>query len=119
MGGRRAKSLSEIVGSGLGPQRASFTRAIGSGSAQAVAESSAKLIEKSDRVADILFYASKVADFVRKIVETKQDLDYEQRLHLARQEWSRVKREEKLEDDPIVTNTIVSAAAKAIGKGRK
>lgn len=119
MGGRRARSLSEIVGGGLGAQEASFTRAIGSGSAQAVASSSAKLIEKSDKVADILFYASKVAEFVSKVAASKRDLDYEQRVQLARQEWSRVKKEENLKDDPIVTNAIVSAAAKAIAKGRK
>lgn len=119
MGGRRARSLSEIVGAGLSAQRASFTRAVGQEDPQGVAVSSAKLVAKSEKIADIVYYASKLADFVKKIVESGRDLNYEQRVELARKEWSRVKKEENLHDDPIITNAIVSSAAKAIGKGRK
>jgi len=46
-------------------------------------------------------------------------LTYEQRVEVARKEWSRVKKEQQLGDDPIVTNAIVSSVARAIGKGRK
>lgn len=119
MGGRRARSLSEIVGEGLSSQRASFTRAIGEENAEGVATSSARLVARSPKVADILYYVSKLTDVVQKAVESKQILNYEQRQQLARQEWSRIKREENLGDDPIVTNTIVSAVTKAIAKGRK
>jgi hypothetical protein len=119
MGGRRARSLSEIVGAGLAPQRASFTRAIGQENAEGVATSSAKLVAKSPKIADILYYVSKLTDFVRKAVESEQDLNYEQRQQLARQEWSRIKREENLGNDPIVTSAIVSAVTRAIAKGRK
>jgi hypothetical protein len=119
MGGRRARSLSEIVGTGLGAQQASFTRAIEQENPEAIAVSSAKLVAKSDKIADILYYASKLAEFVLRESKTKHDLDHEGRMRLARQEWSRVKKEEGLEDDPVVTNALVNAVAKAIGRGRK
>jgi hypothetical protein len=119
MGGRRATSLSQIVGTGLGAQEASFTRAIGKKDPESIATSSAKLVADSDKISDILYYASKLTDFVIKEAKSKQDLNYVQREHLARQEWSRIKREENLEDDPVVTKAIVSAVTKAIGKGRK
>lgn len=119
MGGRRARSLTEIVGTGLSAQRASFTRAVGQENPEGVVASSAKLIAQSKKIADIVYYASKLADFVKGIAASGQDLNYEQRVELARKEWSRVKKEENLEDDPIITNAIVSSAAKAIAKGRK
>lgn len=118
MGGRRARSLDEIVGPGLGAQRA-FTRAIGREDAGDIAASSAKLVAQSDRISDILFYASKLVGFLQEAVKSKRDLTYEDREQLARQAWSRVKKEENLPDDPVVTQAIVSAAVKAIGKGRK
>jgi hypothetical protein len=117
MGGRRARSLSEIVGTGLSAQRASFTRALGQENPEGVAVSSAKLVAKSGKMAQIVYYAAKLSDFVRK--EAGKDLSYEQRVELARKEWSRVKKEQQLGDDPIVTNAIVSSVARAIGKGRK
>jgi hypothetical protein len=117
MGGRRATSLGEIVGGGLGPQKASFTRSIGDKDPERIAESSAKLAAGSERVSDILFYAAKLADFVRK--HASEDLGYEERIHLAREEWSRVKKRDGIENDPIVTKAIVSAATKALGRGKK
>jgi hypothetical protein len=119
MGGRRPTSLGEIIGGGLGPQKARLTRAIGHEDPESIATSSAKLAAESEKISDILYYASKLTDFVLKHAQSKKELDYEQRIHLARQEWSRVKKLEGLKDDPVFTNAIVSAAAKAIGKGRK
>jgi len=103
----------------MGAQEASFTRTIGQKDPQSIVASSAKLVAESEKVSDILYYASKMADFVLREARSKQDLDYEQRMRLARQEWSRIKKKEKLENDPVVTKAIVSAVAKAIGKGRK
>ena len=119
MGGRRARSLSEIVGTGLSAQRASFTRALGERSPEGVATSSAKLVAKSSKMAQIVYYAAKLSDFVKKALEAGKELGYEERVELARKEWSRVKKEQSIGDDPIVTNAIVSSVARAIGKGRK
>jgi hypothetical protein len=119
MGGRRASSLGEILGSGLGPQKASFTKAIGDEDPGKIATKSAKLIAESDKISDILYYASKLADFVLKHAKGKQELNHEERLRLARREWSRIKKKEGIENDPIVTDAIVSAAAKAMGKRGK
>lgn len=119
MGGRRARSLKEIVGTGLAAQRGQFSRAISDENPGAVAVSSAKLLASSKKTADIIYYVSRLADFVKRIVESGRNLPYEERVALARQEWSRIKKEDNLEDDPIVTRAVVSAAAKAIAKGRK
>jgi len=119
MGGRRAKSLSQIVGKGLEKQQAGFMRAVGKNDPEGIATSSAELVAKSGKISDILYYASKLADFVVKEAESKQDLSHEERLKLVRREWSRIKKEENIEDDPITTDVIVFAAAKALGKGRK
>jgi hypothetical protein len=119
VGGRRARSLREIVGAGVGAQSRQFSKAISEGNPEAVAVSSAKLLANSKKTVDIIYYVSQLAGFVKKIVESGRDLPYEERVALARQEWSRIKKQENLDDDPIVTNAIVSAAAKAIAKGRK
>ena len=119
MGGRRARSLSEIVGSGLSSQRASFTRALGQEDPGEVAASSAKLAAKSNKIAQIIYYTAKLSDFVRRTVEEGKDLNYKEREQLARKAWSQLKKEQKLQDDPIVTSAIVSSVAKAIAKGGK
>jgi hypothetical protein len=119
MGGRRASSLGEILGSGLGPQKASFTKAVGEQDPEKIATRSAKLAAESDKISDILYYASKLANFVEKHAKGKQELNHEERVQLARREWSRIKKEEGIENDPIVTDAIVSAAAKAMAKRRK
>jgi hypothetical protein len=119
MGGRRARSLKEIVGAGLSAQKRKFTEAISEKDPQAVAVSSANLLANSKKTTDIIYYASLLTDFVKRMARRARDLDFEERVALARKEWSRIKKEQNLEDDPIVTNTIVSAAAKAIAKGRK
>lgn len=119
MGGRRAKSLSQIVGEGLGKQQAGFMRAVGKHDPEGITASSAELAADSERITDILYYASKLADFVVKEAESAQDLNHDERLKLVRREWSRIKKKENIQDDSVITDAIVSAAVKAIGKGRK
>ena len=70
MGGRRARSLLEIVGTGLSRQKEKFEEAIASKDPQALATSSAKLMANSKRAASIVYYAAKLSDFVRKTVES-------------------------------------------------
>ena len=119
MGGRRARSVTEIVGGGLSAQRGQLTRAISEENPQGTAVSSAKLVASSKKTADIFYYISKLAGFVKEVVESGRDLSLEEREALARREWSRIKKQEGLEDNPIVTKAVVSAAARAIAKGRK
>lgn len=118
MGGRRASSLGKIVGTGLAPQQGSFSQAIKSEDPESITTSSAKLVAESEKISDILYLASKIADFVVKQAKSKKDLNHEERVQLARREWSRIKKKEGIKDDPVVTDAIVFAAAKAI-KGRK
>jgi len=119
MGGRRAKSLSEIVGEGLGSQQAGFMRAVGKSDPESIATSSVELAAESDRITDILQYASKLTDFVVKEAKSSQDLNHDERLKLVRREWSRIKKKENIKDDRVITDIIVAAAVKALGKGRK
>jgi hypothetical protein len=119
MGGRRAPTLSAIVGEGLEKQQASFMRAIGQKDPEGIATSAAELVAKSGKLSNILYYASKLTDFVLKESKASRDLSPEERERLARREWSRIKKKEGIKDDPVVTDTIVFAVAKAIGKGRK
>src|ERR1700735_1750606 len=67
MGGRRARSLKEIVGGGLSSLSANFTRAVNQGDPNAVAVSSAKLLAGSKKTGGILFYVSQLSDFIRRI----------------------------------------------------
>jgi len=119
MGGRRAPSLSDIVGEGLGRQQAGFMRAVGKSDPEGIATSSAELAAESGKITDILHYASKLADFVIKEAESAQDLNHDERLKLVRREWSRIKKKENIKVDRVITDIIVAAAVKAIGKGRK
>jgi hypothetical protein len=119
VGGRRAKSVTEIVGTGLVRERRQLSKAISEADPGAVAVSSAKLLAGSKKVVDVLYYAAQLSNFVSKVVESGRDIPHAERLALARKEWSRIKRAGNLPDDPIVTNAIVSAAAYAIAKGRK
>lgn len=119
MGGRRASSLGNIVGTGLSAQQGKFTHAIGQKDPEDITTRSAQLVVESDKISDILYYASKLADFIVKEAKSKRELNHEQRIQLARREWSRIKKKEGLKDDPVITDAIVFAAAKVIGKGRK
>src|ERR1700694_5935265 len=111
MGGRRATNLGEILGGGAGPQKA-FSRAVGTKDPETIATKSAELVADSEKISDVLYYVSKLADFVQKEANSKQDLNYEQREHLARQEWTRVRKKEGLKGDPIITKAVVSAVVK-------
>jgi len=119
MGGRRARSLSEVVGTGLAREKQRFEEAVSSHEPQAVAVTSARLVAKSKKAANIIYYASKLSDFIRSVVESGKDLSYSERIRLARRAWSRIKKRENLTDDPIVTQAVVRATAKAIAKGEK
>lgn len=116
MGGRRARSVTEIVGRGLTSER-TFDRALDAGNPAALAASSARMVAESDRVTDIIFYVSRLTGLVRRFVEEGRDLSYDERQAVARREWSRIKQQENLPDDPVTTQAIVAAVAKALGRG--
>ena len=116
MGGRRATSISDIVGGGLSTQRASFTRALNEQNPEALVSSSARLLADSPRIGQIIYYAAKLSDFVRKAAEAGKNLNYEERKALARHEWSRIKKQEGLTVDSITNDAVVSTVAKAIRK---
>lgn len=119
MGGRRGVSVAEIVGRGLDAQEEDLTQALDRKDPNAVAVSSAKLVAQGPKAGDIVYYASKLAAFVEAVVKSGEKLSYQDREKLARREWSRIKKAERLPDDAFVTRAIVIAATKAIGKGRE
>jgi hypothetical protein len=118
MGGRRAKSVFEVVGSVRGLRRGEFDKALAAKDPTEVAASSAQLVAQGPKTDDIVYYASKLASLVEEIVSSGRDLPYAERERLARQEWSRIKREEGLPDDPIITQALVSAVARALRKAK-
>lgn len=121
MGGRRASSISEIVGSGsrLAPLSQRLGRALTAEDPRQVAAATANLLATGPKSTDILYYASQLIDFIRRMVERGKDLPYEEREALAREAWSKVKAREGLPDDAITTQAIVSAAARAIGRQKQ
>lgn len=115
----RVRSLDEIVGAGLTPQKREFTSAIRQRDPARIARSAARLAAASPKVTTILQYASKLTDFILTEVRRAQTLSYQERLRLARREWSRVKKEEGLKGDPVITHIITTSVAKALGSGRQ
>jgi hypothetical protein len=97
-------------------QRARFTRALNEQNPEAVATSSARLLAGSPRIGQVIYYTAKLSDFVRRTAEAGRNLNYEARKALAKQEWSRVKKQERLSVDHIIDAAVVSSVAKAIGK---
>jgi hypothetical protein len=121
MGGRRARSIAEIVGAGgrVTAQAGKLSRALAREDAEEVVASSAGMVVHSKRVDDILYYASKLIPFITRNVKGRESLSYEDREKLVREEWSRIKRKEGLRHDAIVTKAIISATVKAIRTKKK
>ncbi|SRR6266498_141894 len=116
MGGRRAKSVAEIAGPGLTSLAARLGRALEAGKPEDITSSAATLVARGTKTIDIIYYGSKLLDFVERIIRTRGSIDRVDRERLARQEWSRIKKAEGLPDDPIATDAIVKAAVRALGK---
>ncbi|MEJ0085099.1 MAG: hypothetical protein WDO72_05430 [Pseudomonadota bacterium] len=121
MGGRRASSISEIVGSNprLAPLSRKLGKALTSEDPEKVARAAADLVATGSKSTDILYYATQMSEFIRRTVESGKDLSHNERESLAREEWSRVKAREGLPDDSIATQAIVSAATRAIARKKK
>lgn len=118
MGGRRARTLSEIAGPGAAAQKSQVNRALEARDPDRLATSSARLLAEGSKTGDIVYLASKLVDFVTTNSARASALPYVERERLARQAWSRIKSAEGLPDDPIVTEALVSSVAKALGRGK-
>jgi hypothetical protein len=116
MGGRRARSIAEIAGPGLGRLSARLGHAIEEGDPAAITTTAAELIARGSKTTNVIYYGSKLLEFVEKLIKTRGSIEYDERERLVRQEWSRIKRAEGLPDDPIATQAIVTAATRALGK---
>ena len=119
MGGRRAKSVAEVAGPGLTSLSARLGRALDGGRPEDITSSAATLVARGTKTIDIIYYGSKLLEFVEKVVGSRGSLSREERDRLVRQEWSRIKKAEGLPDDPIATDTIVRAAVRALGKAER
>jgi hypothetical protein len=121
MGGRRASSIREIVGSGsrLAPLSQKLGKALTAEDPDQVASAAANLLATGPKSTDIFFYAAQLTDFIKRTVASGKDLSYEEREALARKEWSKIKERENLPDDAIITNVIIPAAARAIARQKK
>jgi hypothetical protein len=75
------------------------------------------LFADSDRITDVIYYVSRLADVVRDVVDAGRELTHDEREKLARREWSRIKEKEDLPDDPVVTQAVISGVTKALRRG--
>jgi hypothetical protein len=116
MGGRRARSVAEIAGPGLTHLATRLGHALERGDPGAITASAATLVAQGKKTIDLIYYGSKLLDFVEKTIKTRGSLERAERERLVRQEWSRIKKAEGLPDDPITTDAIVNAAVRALGK---
>jgi len=64
MGGRRADRLAKSLAP-VCQHNGPVSRAVGTGKSEGVAVSSAKLVAKSGKMAQIVYYAAKLSDFVK------------------------------------------------------
>ncbi len=119
MGGRRARSVIDFVGAGLPSERGQVTRAVKAKDPTALARNTAKLVARSEKSLDIVYYATKLSGFIHKVVESGTTYSLEQRKHLAEKEWGGIKRKYKIPDDEVRDGAIVRAAAFAISRPKK
>jgi len=119
MGGRRRRTITEIIGSGVPGIRA-FNNALESGAdANAVVERGTRVLEGSGRLTDVLYYLSRLASAVTSAAESSATWTDDERSDFARREWSALKQREQIADDPVTNRAIIDAIAKALKRGRR
>ena len=116
MGGRRARSVAEVAGTGLGARTGHLTRALEAGDATAAAIQTAKIIAAGDRTDDLLYYATKLRPAIDRVIARPRQLPLAERERLARSAWAQLKRKENIPDDLILTRILVRSVARAMGK---
>jgi len=119
MGGRRARTISSIVGVGAAGARTQLRRALEAQDPTGVARGAARVLAETPKPADIIYYAGKLSNLVRRAVEEGKPLSRSEREKLVHTAWAEVRRAANLADDPVMTRIVVSATLDALPKGKK
>ena len=121
MGGRRAGSLTNLVGKGGGVSTAKseLSRAVTKENSNAIAEASAKLITKSDVGLEALRYSLKLAPFISRNTKHLAKLSNKEQDEKIRHAWSKVKKDHDLKTSPELDSTVISAAKNTLLKMRR
>jgi hypothetical protein len=120
MGGRRAGSLSNLVGSGrdVAAAKRRLSRAVTKEDPSAIAEASINLVEHSNVGIESLRLGLKLAPYVSENaaeLATLSGTDREERIRAA---WADIKRRENLQTPREVDSAVVNAAKAAFAKRR-
>lgn len=120
MGGRRAGSLSNLVGSGgeVTAAKSKLSRAVSSENPDAIASAAAKLITKSGVGLEALRFSLKLTPFISENARRLAKISPAKRDEEIRKAWSTVKNTSKISTSPELDNSVISAALATFGKGR-
>lgn len=118
MGGRRAGSLTKLVGKGgeVATAKGGLTRAVSTKDPDAIAEASVRLIAQSSVGLEALRYSLKLAPYISRNARRLAQLSREKRDEEIRKAWSSVKRANNLETSSELDNTVISAAHATFSK---
>ena len=118
MGGRRAASLTNLVGKGgkVTTAKGDLSRAVTKQDPGAIAHASARLITQSDVGLEALRYSLKLAPYISQNARRLAQLSRSKRDEEIRQVWSSIKRSNNLDTTPELDNTVISAAHATFSK---
>lgn len=121
MGSTRKYDVSAIVGKNrnLTPQKIQVTKAIKSGNEKEIAFQSARLIEKSELSGSYFFYGKKLLGFLKDFKSKSEKLSATEIDKILKQEWSSIKKRDKISDNPVLDNLVLDSAKIALREGKK
>lgn len=109
MGGRRARSISEVLGPGRsypGLER-QLTTALKSGDPSAIAEASVKLANKAVTTRELDTYLAYFVPYIQdKLAQAKPSGDIRKDV---REEWSRLKRQHDIDVRGVLSDAVAQA----------
>lgn len=119
MGGRRAGSLSNLVGSGgkVTTAKSKLSRAVSSENPDAIASAAANLVTKSDVGLEALRFSLKLTPFISDNARRLAQISLSKRDEEIRKAWSSVKKTSNIRTSPELDNSVISAALATFGKG--
>lgn len=121
MGGRRAGSLTNLVGKGgkVTSSKRELSRAVAKQDPSAIAQASAKLVTNSDIGLQAIRYSLKLAPFISRNADSLVKLSQKDQEETIRHAWGKVKKDNALATTPELDSTVVSAAKNTFLKKRR
>lgn len=116
MGSRRGYDIPLVVGNDrfLNHAKSEVTKAIDKEDSEAIAIKSAELIARSPNTVDFFYYGLKLLDYLTSHEKSAKDLSNEKVDRALRIEWARIKRRDKIPDNPILDKGVIDSAKRAL-----